>query len=61
MLYYKKYIFLTIQCHEQRDAFVLKQIMVLLLTYYVVHLHEEKPIKIYIVNFFKNYYFWKDL
>ena len=40
---------------------MLKQTMVLMLTYYVAYQHDEKTEKIYIMNLFKGYGFWRDL
>lgn len=35
--------------------------MVLMLTYYISYEHQDKTEKIYILNFFKNRPFWRDL
>ena len=51
----------TTQSHKCRDSFVIKQLMVLLSTYYVKIEEKGKETKIYILNFFKHYSFWKDI
>ena len=40
---------------------MIKQLMVLLSTYYVKIEEKGKETKIYILNFFKHYSFWKDI
>lgn len=50
-------------CHQHRDAFALKQIMVLMLTYYVIHREEgaQGENKVFLISFFKHLNLWKEI
>ncbi len=50
---------LFIQCHMNLDAFVIKFLLILLMTYYTVDSDSNE--KIYLIAFFKEkHYIWKD-
>jgi hypothetical protein len=53
---------LLIQCYEHRDSFALKQVMILLVTYYVTHTDSNGELsKLYIIHFFKRNTLWKEM
>ena len=50
------------QCEESRDSFALKQVMILLMTYYVNHRGPTQEVsKLYIINFFKKDPLWREI
>lgn len=53
--------YLLNQSHQKKDVYVLKHIIILLLTYFITVRVDECDYKVYILHFFKKNKFWRDL